>query len=213
MKRFRQNAFTRPARRALLAGSLLLLMAGCSYGSRRVEMPALSPEEAGKQALAEYDTNRDGFLDAKELERCPALKNSLAELDQNKDGKISAEEIAQRLAGFQATRIGLIAVPVRISLNGAPLAGATVTLKPEKFMGEAVKPASGISDEQGNVSLHVEGESASGTQWGFFRIEVSKKDAAGKELLPPRYNTSTTLGQEVAPNRRSMIILRLSTKS
>jgi hypothetical protein len=178
-----------------------------------VEVPSFSPEDVARKALAEYDTNGDGFLDARELERCPALRSALKELDKNKDGRISADEIAERLTAFQATNIGMIGLPARVMLNGTALEGATVTLKPEKFMGEAFKLASGVSDARGSVQLHVEGESAAGIQWGYFRIEVSKKDATGKELLPPKFNTSTTLGQEIAPDRRSPLVLRLSTKS
>src|SRR5262245_3451268 len=54
---------------------LALCLTGCSSGPPAVHAPALSPEEAGRQALAEYDANKDGFLDAKELEQCPALKS------------------------------------------------------------------------------------------------------------------------------------------
>src|SRR5207302_7614851 len=89
----------------LAAGSLVLLIHGCSA---RVDMPPISPEEAAKQALAEYDKNKDGFLDANELEHCPALKNALKTLDKNKDGRLSADEIAERLTAFQATGVGLL---------------------------------------------------------------------------------------------------------
>src|SRR5438445_13166155 len=76
----------------------LCLCAGCSGRPSAVSAPSLSPEEAGRQALAEYDANRDGYLDAKELERCPALKDALKAVDKNGDKRISAEEIAERLS-------------------------------------------------------------------------------------------------------------------
>src|SRR5262249_50249538 len=49
------------------------LAVGCSEGAgSRVPAPSLSSTGAAKEALAEYDTNRDGYLDAKELEQCPS---------------------------------------------------------------------------------------------------------------------------------------------
>jgi hypothetical protein len=197
----------------LLAGGLGLLLAGCSGGSGAVPPFSVSPEAAGQEALEEYDTNRDGSLDAKELERCPALKRALAALDRNKDGRVSAQEIADRLAEFQAMNIGLVAVPCRVTLNRNPLEGATVTFIPEKFMGSAAKPASGLSDAEGHVLLRVEGETDAGMQWGYFRVTVSKKDPDGRETLPGRYNTASVLGEEVDPGTRGArtIVLHLTS--
>jgi hypothetical protein len=172
-------------------------------------VPEVSPAEAGRQALAEYDTNNDGFLDAAELERCPALKGALKELDTDNDGRLSADEIAARLTAFQATQTGLVAIPCRVTLNDKPLAGATVTLVPEKFMGPAFMPATGVSDAKGAVLLRVEGQELPGIPWGYYRIEVSRKNAAGAETLPARYNVRSVLGQEVKPDSRSLP-LRLS---
>jgi hypothetical protein len=175
-------------------------------------MPSVSPQEAASAAMAEYDTNKDGFLDLKELERCPALKNSLKKIDTNGDGRLSADEIAERIASFQETRTGLIAVPCRVLLDNAPLPGATVTLLPEKFMGTEVKPASGVSDARGAVVLRVEGHDQPGIHWGYFRIEVSKKLAAGGEMLPARYNVRSVLGQEISPMARDKVFLHLSSR-
>src|SRR5262245_47204394 len=64
-----------PSPRWLVGGWVLLLgAAGCSDG-KRVEPPDFSPEEAAKQAMAAYDKNGDGALDATELEQCPPLKS------------------------------------------------------------------------------------------------------------------------------------------
>jgi hypothetical protein len=195
----------------ILLGACLLLLAGC--GSGAVEAPPVSPEEAASQALAEYDTNKDGFLDARELDRCPALKGALSRIDKNKDGKLSADEIAERLADLQASKVGLVAVPCSVQLNEMPLAGATVTFIPEKFMGAAAKPATGVSDAQGVVQLQVEGQPVPGVHPGYYRIEVSKKNDGGQETLPARYNSATTLGHEVAPPVRinPTVALRLSS--
>lgn len=205
--------------RAVLTALLALVLAvlpwtaGCSTSPAAVAAPPITPQEAGRLALAEYDANGDGFLDARELARCPALAHALKDLDKNGDKRISAEEIADRLAEFQASGVGLLGLPCRVQLDERPLEGATVTLRPETFMGGAIKPASGVSDVRGQVILKIADQSVPGTRWGYFRIEVSKKDASGKELLPSRYNSATTLGQEVRPGRKEAIVLRLSTRS
>jgi hypothetical protein len=191
----------------------VVLAAGCADG--RVAVPAVSPDEAGRQALAEYDRNNDGFLDAQELEKCPALKSSLSILDRDRDGRLSGQEIADRVAGYQEAKVGLVSVSCPVLLDGQPLEGATVTLTPETFLGSGFKPASGVSDARGTVRLRTEGEEVPGVQCGFFRITVSKTDAGGRELIPARYNRQTTLGQEVAPDtvgHSGPLLLRLSSR-
>jgi hypothetical protein len=191
---------------------LALLLAGCSGGQpAAVEPPAFSPEDAAGQAMTQYDTNKDGFLDDEELKRCPALRGAVSKIDKNGDGKLTKEEIVQRLASIQATKAGLVGFPCQVLMNDSPFAGAKVTFVPEKFMGPNFKPASGVSDAEGNVQLTVEGLNAAGVQPGYYRIEVSKVNDAGKETLPARYNTATTLGQEVAPDPHIKgAVLRLS---
>jgi len=185
------------------------LTAGCS-GHPPIVEPAFSPTEAAQRAIAQYDKNGDGNLDAKELEDCPALLSVLKELDTNKDGKLSAEEIAKRLQGFQESHIGLLGINCRVKLDDAPLAGATVTLVPEAFLGNSFKPAKGVSDETGFVQLVTEGQEVAGVAFGYYRIEVSKKDGGGNETLPARYNTRTTLGKEVSPLARSGMAISLN---
>lgn len=177
---------------------VLLVAAGCS--GRRIPAPQLNPEEAGRLAVAEYDRNKDGSLDAAELERCPSLKASLKALDTTKDGRLGEQEIAQRVTAYVTSRVGLMAVACQVTLDGAPLSGATVEFVPEKFLGAAVKPASGVSDGRGSVPLRVEGQDLPGVHCGFYRVQISKKNAAGKETLPERYNAKTLLGQEVGPD-------------
>lgn len=195
----------------VLAGALLLTVA-CS--GDRVAVPRVSPEEAARHALADHDSNGDGLLDAKELERCPALKNSLKDLDTSGDSRLSAEEIAARIASYQTQQVGLVTTTCTVTLNGKALAEAMVTLVPEKFLGSAVKPASGVTDRDGVAFLRTEGEEVPGMHCGFFRVEVSKKDSNGKETLPTRYNLQTVLGEEVLPQRNSPstgIALRLTS--
>jgi hypothetical protein len=184
--------------------ALALLPAGCADGNRgRVAPPSISPSGAAAAALAEYDANKDGYLDAKELEGCPALQGAVKAIDKNGDGRLSADEIADRLTAILESKVGRLTFSCEVTLNGKPLSGATVNFVPEKFLGSAVSPASGVTDSTGIALLNAEGGTAPGMQPGYYRVTISKKDSQGKETIPPRYNTQTTLGQEVAPSARS----------
>jgi len=176
----------------------LWLLCGCGKGDD-LTAPSYSPDKAAQQAMAEYDANHDGYLDAKELERCPALKNSLDSMDTNGDHRLSAEEITARIRAYQTSGVALMATGCQVRLDGKPLQGATVKYLPEKFMGSSIKPASGVSDDRGGVVLTAEGEKVAGVQPGFYRVQVSKKDAGGQEMIPARYNQDTLLGAQVSP--------------
>src|SRR5262249_473524 len=110
----------------------------------------------------------------------------------------------------------------RVFLDGKALEGALVTYVPEKFLGSSIKQASGVSDAAGLVQLVVEGEKIPGAQPGFYRVQGSKKNAKGEEIIPGRYNKESTLGTEVSPRRKAKVgrpdneddgIFRLTTKS
>jgi hypothetical protein len=186
---------------------------GCSSSPPALEMPALEPGAAGDAAIEEYDANGDGQIGAGELDKSPGLKAALRTLDKDGDRQVSAAEIAGRLTRYESLGIALVSANCEVSLNGQPLSGADVTLVPEKFMGAAVKPAKGTTDEQGNCLLQVEGEEFSGTHCGIFRVEISKKDASGKELVPSKYNANTILGVDTGPGGtmgEGSLILKLS---
>jgi EF hand len=178
------------------------LAAGCSGGPKGPPAPKIVPEEAARQALADYDANKDGALDAKELEASPALKGAVAAIDQNGDGRLTADEIAARLTRFQKAGM-MTPLSCEVSLDGEPLAGARVTLVPEKFLGPEVQPAAGTTNAAGSAELTVEGLPPGMVHLGYFRVEVSRKGDGGRELIPPRYNAKTVLGCEVAPEGES----------
>jgi hypothetical protein len=202
----------RPALGRLLGG-LVLLAAGCGGGGGAGSgIPQFSPADVGAAALAEYDANKDGALDAKELEKSPALREaSKRGLDKDKDGRVTADEIADRMRIFKEE--GMIgSVFVQVTLDGNPLAGAAITLTPEKFLGSAFQPTTKTTEPTGTTIFPA-------APFGFYRVEVSKKGAGGNETIPARYNTQTTLGREVAPARaqdrrgdEDTLVLRLTSR-
>jgi hypothetical protein len=198
----------------------MLLALGCRGGHGSVAVPSFSPAAIAAAAVAEFDANKDGALDAKELERSPALLEAFNRgLDSNKDGRVTANEIEERLRIYQDE--GMMSVcMVQVILDGNPLSGAEVTLTPEKFMGPIFKPATATTGAEGFAPLKVEGPQEGFLPYGFYRVEVSKKGNGGKEIIPAKYNTQTTLGKEFAPARAQdrrgshdeTLILRLTSK-
>jgi hypothetical protein len=182
-----------------LAACWVVASAGCGGNSGPIEPPSLVPEEAAAAALAEYDTNKDGVLDEKEIARCPGLKN----LAREKNNRVSAADIAARLTAMKETKTGTIgSIPISVVwADGRPVAGATVTLVPEKFLGSGFKSSSGTALASGEVGLQTS-DGLPGCQLGFFKVQVSLKDAAGQEQVPARYNENTGLGCEVNSDRK-----------
>jgi hypothetical protein len=178
------------------------LLSGCG-GPDVLAVPSYSPERMAHDAMAEYDTNHDGYLDAKELERCPALKASLVSVDKDGDHRLSTDEITARIRTYVEDGVALKRVGCRVLLDGHPLHGATVTYVPEKFMGSVIQPASGVTNKKGEAALLTEGKKLPGVEPGFYRVQVSKTDASGKETIPARYNQDTTLGTEICPRLKS----------
>jgi len=177
-------------------------------------VPDYSPSAAGKRAIELYDTNGDGVISGAELDKCPALKRALSRYDTGGDGKVTAENIAARIQTWKnAKSAGLVHLVVRLTLDGEPLSGATVTLDPEPFLGDAAKRLVGTTSEFGSVSPIAEGavtdgHTPVGAIPGLYKIRISKK-SDGKETIPARYNAQTELGVEVAsdsPDARSLKI-------
>jgi hypothetical protein len=111
-----------------------LTLGGCARG---INPPSLDPKAATQKAMELYDTNKDGSLDAKELDQSPGLKSCLAAWDQDKDGRLSQSEIEAGLTAIAKTPVGLASATCRVFLDKKPLEGASVTFEPEPFVGSA----------------------------------------------------------------------------
>jgi hypothetical protein len=185
-----------------------LASAGCSQGPSRIKPLTVDPAGAAAKALETYDKDGDGALAGKELDASPGLKAAIAEIDSNQDKKLSQEEIQARMEYWIESKFGITQTSVMVTLNGAPLPGATVKFVPEEFLGTAAAPAEGVTDEQGVCSPsvgteHMPEPGLGGLRLGFYRIEVSRENK-GKEMVPAKYNTKTELGQEIATGAAKM---------
>ncbi len=198
---------------------------GCQ--GRRVLRPAeLDPDTIGRQALLQYDTNGDAKIDAAELQSSPGLLDGMWASDQDEDKALTAEEIAARVRFHADRKVALLPVRYAITLDGKPLQGATMTLVPEEFFQDGIPMATGSTDAEGIVEPTMKFEekykhqaSLRGVRPGVYRIQISKTDADGLEMIPAKYNTESKLGREVGvgPHQHGPVIstprdLRLSSR-
>jgi hypothetical protein len=184
----------------LVTVASVVMLGGCFGGPARRKPPTIDASASAAQALKEYDGNGDGKLGPDELDKVPAVKAELADLGSG----VTADKIAERIRGWQETKVARTSVTCVVKLNGALLKDATVTLVPEKFLGDQIRPCRGETGNDGTAILAVPGDNARGIPYGFYRIEVSKKDGS-RETVPERYNAQTTLGVEVGPRAHIML--------
>jgi hypothetical protein len=183
----------------LLALELCVFMTGCSRGPAAIKPPNIDPAAASREAMELYDTNHDGQLSEKELEACPGILMHRDLYDLDHDGKISREEVEARIRKLRASRIGLTRLGVQVRLDGRPLAGATVKLVPEKYLGSDIKAAVGVTGPAGAAGLSISDEDLpasqhglSGIHYGTYKVEITHPAIK----IPAKYNTQTTLGYE-----------------
>jgi hypothetical protein len=174
-------------------------MAGCSRGPAPVRIPHVDPVAASQGAVELYDTNGDGQLSEQELTACPGILRNLGIYDADGNKSVTQEEIEARLRAFFPPNVGVTKLNVHVSLDGKSLAGATVKFVPEKYLGDEIKMAGGITTDHGNATIDIRDEDApetehglSGVHYGTYRVEITHPTIN----IPAKYNTATTLGYE-----------------
>jgi hypothetical protein len=169
----------------------------------RLMPPLIDAKAAGAKAIEMFDANKDGKLSGKELDKCPGLKAALAEVDPNGQGEITADMIAKRIQAWIDTKLGRASVACTVLHNGKPMDGASVRFVPEKFLGKNMTVGSGKTDKNGvaMISIEISGpQDLPGVAPGLYRVEITKDG----EKIPAKYNTKTTLGQEIAMDAHGM---------
>lgn len=193
-----------------LAAAALLPLGSCSRLPARIPMPELDPTEAAARAIEQYDQDGDGQLSDVEYSASPALSAARGQIDRDpQDGVLSQEEIAARLQSWLDRKSALHVLPVKVTWRGEGLQGATVRFIPEEFLGNAFRPAEAVTDHYGVANMvhapedRPDPEFPQGVRVGLYRVEI-RKEANGEEMVPPKYNEETTLGQEVAADAAGM---------
>jgi hypothetical protein len=187
-----------------LACATVLLLTGCNSGPSRIKPPSIDADDAAAEAMELYDKDGDGSIAGAELDAVPGIKAAMETIDADKDGKATEDEIVQRIEAWQATNIGVMAVSAAFTLDGRPLAGAKITFEPESFLGDQIKP--GFGDCTSGAAMitipkdqRPQKDMPPGVQLGLYRVKVSKR-VNGQETIPAKYNTETTLGQQISPD-------------
>jgi hypothetical protein len=174
---------------SVLVSVILPIIAGCDDRPRRLSPTKVDAMAAALEAMAMYDTNKDGRIADEELDRCPSLKAIAI------DNAVTRHMIAARILGWQSAGFGRAAVGIAVFHNGKGLADASVRLVPEKFLSD-ITPATGRTDANGATIITVPTsgpEEPKGASAGFYRVEITKNG----EDIPAKYNTETTLGMAV----------------
>jgi hypothetical protein len=179
---------------------VVLLPLGCDGRPDRVDQPDYA-RGAGSAAVDAYDANDDGAISGDELDRVPGLRESLAQVDADGDGRLTADEIDAHVQRWRDTKTARMPVDCQVTLDGEPLAGASIQFEPEPFLGSAVLPGSGTTGDGGSALISMADEHLGdlpipGMACGWYKVRVTSRD----RQIPPRYNAQTTLGCEVAPN-------------
>jgi hypothetical protein len=188
-----------------MLGLVMVALSGCSDRPPRIYPPEIDAGSAGAAAMDQYDTNGDGQVAGEELDAAPTLRVALERLDTNGDGAVSADEVAERIRAWQESRVGRMSGMCRVLYRGQPLEGATVVFDPEEFLGDDIRPATGTTDEQGMAMVSIETDpddpnDVPGIAPGLYLVRITSE----RVDLPPKYNTETTLGCEMAQDNMDM---------
>lgn len=198
--------FHKSALKGFVTSGACAAIVGCSGGGpSAIEKPSFDPSGSAARAIETYDTDKDGFVAGPELEKSASLNSAIKNIDKDHDGKVSEQEIVDRVSTWADTSIGQTSIYCEVTLDGAPVAGATITFVPEEFMGGVLQEASDVTSLSGGGSPTIPVDKRSspdvppGIQLGFYKVAISKK-AGTEELIPSKYNTETILGQQVSPD-------------
>jgi hypothetical protein len=188
---------------AALAIISLAVYAGCDSPPPRVGQVSYS-SSAGADAMAQFDTNKDGKVSDAELLKAPGLNACLTVMGTDKTKGVTAEMVTNRVKAWQDSKVGLTSLSCTVTRNGQPVADAEVKLVPEKFLGTNVQPASGKTMANGVATLSIPRQPGPdapppGVSPGIYRVEITK----GGEI-PAQYNSATVLGQEVSNDNRDL---------
>ncbi|MEX2141238.1 MAG: hypothetical protein WD894_18380 [Pirellulales bacterium] len=180
-----------------------MLVCGCSFGPDRVEVPQIDPAQAASAAVEQYDSDKDQNISQNESLACPALAGSFKLYDANHDGLVSKAEVESRLEAMLGTGIGRMPCMCVVYAGDSdrPIEGARVRVVPEPFLGGAIQPGEGVTNDRGiakPVTIDAP-PGLPGIEFGLYRVHITHDSLK----IPARYNTATELGFELSPLERN----------
>lgn len=190
--------------------------AGCSTNSGGLSRPGVDPSAAAARAIELYDANKDGSLSQDELAKCPPLATALTTFDTDANGILALDEIEKQLRALCGPTSAYTTYSCTVFLNGRPLDGATVKLRPADFLDGALPPAEGVTDASGMALPTISRDRLPAAlarealvSPGLYHVEITHPTTA----VLAKYNEATELGCEVDPNSRSGASGRFDLKS
>jgi len=186
---------------ALCLSGCALCFSGCAGQPAAVAPPQIDAPAAARRLLAALDEDGDGQLSPAEAAGSPGIEKMYARYDTDGDHRLSEDEIAARFRTWSADGAGVMKVGCLVTLDGRRLAGAKVVFEPERCFGDALISAGGATGTQGQCNISVDPAAwpeslarVRGVQPGLYRVRITHPETE----IPARYNTATTLGQEVS---------------
>jgi len=168
-------------------------------GTPKCRRPQIDAKAAAAKAIEMYDSDLDGKLSGKELDKCPGLKAAVRQMDPTGRGGITAEMIVKRIMAWYNAKVGTVSIGCLVTRNGVPLPGVGVTFVPEEFLGldSGRWSAKGTTDANGVAMMSIPDQGGKGVRGvvpGFYRVKITKVGAG----IPARYNSNTILGYELS---------------
>ena len=198
---------TRRPRRAAINVALLCVVSftGCTGRPSRVDVADIDPTDAAAQAIELYDTDGDERLSDAELREVPGILKWKQLYDLDADNYVAEEEVVQRLEKWRSDKLAFRSISANVKLDGRPLPNVQIVLTPEPYLGDAAKPASGVTNERGYATLAVSpddlpaaikerGIKISGVYPGTYKIKLSHP----QRRLPGASADGIALGDEIA---------------
>jgi hypothetical protein len=187
--------------RILLLAAHAAAVIGCNSGPAKIDIPVVDAAAAAAEAIELADKNGDGAIAKDEANAAPSLHNEFDKYDGNKDGKLDAVEIESRIASWTARGAKVVPISFYVKMDGRALEGAKVVLEPEPFMGDVLSAGESLVSASGACGPSVPQELLSkevpvGIFCGLYRMKVTHPD----KQIPAKYNEQTELGIEVAPD-------------
>jgi hypothetical protein len=143
-------------------------------------MPPVDVSAAADKAFELLDKDGSKSLDESELGGSPGLLAARDRYDTDRDRQISYDEMTARLNSVYSSRgTAWMTVTCQVIQGGRPLANAKVRFVPESYLAEALQPAEGTTNPQGEVFPAVAADKRPETfkgsdvmQPGVYRVEI-----------------------------------------
>jgi hypothetical protein len=150
--------------------------AGCSDQAATLSFKHTPAADLAAAIMNAVDANADGKLVADELASHPGLAAGAERIDQDDDQVLTNDELLKRLEAF-ASGPAMIPMTVTVTQKGRPVAGASVSLKPEKFLGSGAQAFKGTTDGSGSCEPDGEVSPLPGVPVGYYEVHINQQKA------------------------------------